>query len=52
MNTLNPLSKKYRAVQASMRNVGTVGSVGKRLNIPRSTLYQKLKTYGPELSRF
>jgi transcriptional regulator of acetoin/glycerol metabolism len=31
---------------------GHVDRAAKRLDIPRSTLYQKLKTYGSEPSRF
>jgi len=49
--TLKELERNY-IVQVLHEEGGRVDRAAKRLDIPRSTLYQKLKTYGPELSGF
>jgi len=49
--TLKELERHY-IVQILNEEGGHVDRAAKRLDIPRSTLYQKLKAYGPELSRF
>jgi DNA-binding NtrC family response regulator len=49
--TLKELERHY-IIQVLNEEGGHVDRAAKRLDIPRSTLYQKLKTYGPELSRF
>ena len=49
--TLKELERHY-IVQVLNEEGGNVDRAAKRLDIPRSTLYQKIKTYGPELSRF
>ncbi|HJV38506.1 MAG TPA: sigma-54 dependent transcriptional regulator [Geothrix sp.] len=49
--TLKELEQHY-IIQVLNEEGGHVDRAAKRLNIPRSTLYQKLKTYGPEPSRF
>ena len=49
--TLKELERHY-IVQVLNEEGGHVDRAAKRLDIPRSTLYQKLKAYGPELSRF
>jgi DNA-binding NtrC family response regulator len=49
--TLKELEPHY-IVQILNEEGGHVDRAAKRLDIPRSTLYQKLKAYGPGLSRF
>jgi len=49
--TLKELERHY-IIQVLNEEGGHVDRASKRLDIPRSTLYQKLKTYGPEPSRF
>jgi DNA-binding NtrC family response regulator len=49
--TLKELERHY-IIQVLNEEGGHVDRAAKRLDIPRSTLYQKIKTYGPELSRF
>lgn len=49
--TLKEMERHY-IIQVLNEEGGHVDRAAKRLDIPRSTLYQKLKTYGPELSRF
>ena len=49
--TLKELERHY-IIQVLNEEGGHVDRAAKRLDIPRSTLYQKLKAYGPELSRF
>lgn len=49
--TLKELERQY-IMQVLSEEGGHVDRAAKRLDIPRSTLYQKLKTYGPEVSRF
>jgi transcriptional regulator with PAS, ATPase and Fis domain len=49
--TLKELERHY-VIQVLNEEGGHVDRAAKRLDIPRSTLYQKLKTYGPEPSRF
>jgi DNA-binding NtrC family response regulator len=49
--TLKELERNY-ITQVLQEEGGHVDRAAKRLDIPRSTLYQKLKTYGPESSRF
>ncbi|MDP1831440.1 MAG: sigma-54 dependent transcriptional regulator [Geothrix sp.] len=48
--TLKELERHY-IIQILHEEGGQVDRAAKRLDIPRSTLYQKLKTFGPELSR-
>ena len=48
--TLKELERHY-IIQVLHEEEGHVDRAAKRLDIPRSTLYQKLKTYGPEPSR-
>ena len=49
--TLKELERHY-IIQILNEEGGHVDRAAKRLDIPRSTLYQKIKTYGPEPSRF
>jgi DNA-binding NtrC family response regulator len=49
--TLKELERHY-IIQILSEEGGHVDRAAKRLDIPRSTLYQKIKTYGPELSGF
>ena len=49
--TLKELERHY-IIQVLNEEGGHVDRAAKRLDIPRSTLYQKIKAYGPELSRF
>jgi DNA-binding NtrC family response regulator len=49
--TLKELERQY-ITQVLNDEGGHVDRAAKRLDIPRSTLYQKLKTYGSESSRF
>jgi DNA-binding NtrC family response regulator len=49
--TLKELERHF-ILQVLNEEGGHVDRAAKRLDIPRSTLYQKLKTYGPEVSRF
>jgi DNA-binding NtrC family response regulator len=49
--TLKELERQYIS-QVLKEEGGHVDRAAKRLDIPRSTLYQKLKTYGFEPSRF
>jgi DNA-binding NtrC family response regulator len=49
--TLKELERHY-IIQVLNEEGGHVDRAAKRLDIPRSTLYQKIKTYGPEMSRF
>lgn len=49
--TLKELERHY-IIQILNEEGGHVDRAAKRLDIPRSTLYQKLRAYGPELSRF
>ena len=49
--TLKELERHY-IIQVLNEEEGHVDRAAKRLDIPRSTLYQKLKTYGTEPSRF
>ncbi len=49
--TLKELERHY-IIKVLSEEGGHVDRAAKRLDIPRSTLYQKLKTYGPELSGF
>lgn len=49
--TLKELERHY-IIQILNEEGGHVDRAAKRLDIPRSTLYQKLKAYGPQLSRF
>jgi DNA-binding NtrC family response regulator len=49
--TLKELERHY-ITQILSEEGGHVDRAAKRLDIPRSTLYQKIKTYGPELSGF
>ena len=49
--TLKELERHY-VIKVLNEEGGHVDRAAKRLDIPRSTLYQKLKTYGPEPSRF
>ena len=49
--TLKELERHY-IIQVLNEEEGHVDRAAKRLDIPRSTLYQKLKTYGTESSRF
>ena len=49
--TLKELERHY-IIQVLNEESGHVDRAAKRLDIPRSTLYQKIKAYGPEPSRF
>jgi DNA-binding NtrC family response regulator len=49
--TLKELERHY-IIQVLNEEGGHVDRAAKRLDIPRSTLYQKIKAYGPESSRF
>jgi len=49
--TLKDLERQY-IIQILNEEGGHVDRAAKRLDIPRSTLYQKLKVYRPESSRF
>ncbi|GLH75067.1 two-component system response regulator [Geothrix limicola] len=49
--TLKELERHF-IIQVLNEEGGHVDRAAKRLDIPRSTLYQKLKTYGAESSRF
>lgn len=49
--TLKEVERHY-IIQILNEEEGHVGRAAQRLDIPRSTLYQKLKAYGPELSGF
>jgi DNA-binding NtrC family response regulator len=49
--TLKEVERHY-IIQVLNEEDGHVDRAAKRLDIPRSTLYQKIKTYGPGLSRF
>lgn len=49
--TLKEMERHF-IIQVLNEEGGHVDRAAKRLDIPRSTLYQKLKTYGPGLSRF
>jgi DNA-binding NtrC family response regulator len=49
--TLKELERHY-IIQVLNEEGGHVDRAAKRLDVPRSTLYQKIKTYGPELSKF
>jgi len=49
--TLKELERHY-IIQVLNEEGGHVDRAAKRLDIPRSTLYQKIKAYGPEPSRF
>jgi DNA-binding NtrC family response regulator len=44
--------ERHHIIQVLNEEGGHVDRAAKRLDIPRSTLYQKIKAYGPELSRF
>jgi transcriptional regulator with PAS, ATPase and Fis domain len=44
--------ERHHIIKILNEEGGHVDRAAKRLDIPRSTLYQKLKTYGPEASRF
>lgn len=44
--------ERHHIIQVLNEEGGHVDRAAKRLDIPRSTLYQKLKAYGPEPSRF
>ena len=44
--------ERHHIVQILNEEGGHVDRAARRLDIPRSTLYQKLKAYGPEPSRF
>jgi len=44
--------ERHHIIQVLNDEGGHVDRAAKRLDIPRSTLYQKIKAYGPELSRF
>jgi DNA-binding NtrC family response regulator len=48
--TLKELERHY-IIQVLNEEGGHVDRAAKRLDIPRSTLYQKIKAYGPELSK-
>ena len=49
--SLKELERLY-IIQILNEEGGHVDRASRRLDIPRSTLYQKLKTYGPEPSKF
>jgi DNA-binding NtrC family response regulator len=49
--TLKELERHY-IIQVLNEEGGHVDRAAKRLDIPRSTLYQKLKAFGPEPSKF
>jgi DNA-binding NtrC family response regulator len=44
--------ERHHIIQILSEEGGHVDRAAKRLDIPRSTLYQKLKAYGPKLSKF
>jgi len=44
--------ERHHIIQVLGEEDGHVDRAAKRLDIPRSTLYQKLKAYGPKLSKF